>query len=48
MSTPSEQEEYANWIFELKSEYFDNHGFYPCDSDLQAMVAQGDFRVGEE
>jgi hypothetical protein len=48
MSMPSIEEEYANYIFELKAEYFDHHGFYPPDRDLEAMIDEGDFRRGEE
>jgi len=48
MSLPSIDEEYADWIFELKAEYFDHHGFYPPDGDLEALIGEGDFRMGEE
>ena len=48
MSLPSLEEEYAIWIYELKAEYFDHHGFYPCDNDLEAMIDEGDFRRGED
>jgi len=48
MSWPSIEEEYAMWIWDLKSEYLKDNGFLPSDEEFEMMIDEGDFRQGEE